>query len=162
MTRPIGRAPSPDRSLSSPASRALPDSLPGDAFLVQLDLQLDDKLVDNLMDHRGRQMIEPDDVVEAVTELRRKDLLISSIASGLLSLLNKANRFTLGFPHPGVGGHHQHHVAEVRFTAVIIGQRPLSITCSSRLNTSGCAFSISSSSNTACGCLITASVSSPP
>lgn len=85
MTRPIGRAPSPDRSLSSPASRALPDSLRGDAFLVQLDLQLDDKLVDNLMDHRGRQMIEPDDVVEAVTELRRKDLLISSIASGLLS-----------------------------------------------------------------------------
>ena len=97
----------------------------GDAFLVQLDLQLDDKLVDNLMDHRGRQMIEPDDVVEAVTELRRKDLfdLIHRIRT--VVLLNKANRFTLGFPHPGVGGHHQHHVAEVRFTAVIIGQRPV-------------------------------------
>ncbi|MNP36772.1 hypothetical protein D3C76_1301830 [compost metagenome] len=39
---------------------------------------------------------------------------------------------------------------------------PLSITCSSRLKTSGCAFSISSSSRTACGCLITASVSRPP
>ncbi len=39
---------------------------------------------------------------------------------------------------------------------------PWSITCSSRLNTSGCAFSISSSSSTQCGCLVTASVSRPP
>ena len=35
------------------------------------------------------------------------------------------------------------------------------MTCSNRLNTSGCA-SISSSSNTECGCLLTSSVNSPP
>ena len=85
MTRPIDV---PHRPIVAfrrqPVARFL-THFQGDAFLVQLDLQLDDKLVDNLMDHRGRQMIEPDDVVEAVTELRRKDLLISSIASGLLS-----------------------------------------------------------------------------
>jgi hypothetical protein len=39
---------------------------------------------------------------------------------------------------------------------------PWSMTCSSRLNTSECAFSISSSSSTLCGCLVIASVSSPP
>ncbi|MNT79721.1 hypothetical protein D3C72_2190880 [compost metagenome] len=39
---------------------------------------------------------------------------------------------------------------------------PLSITCSSRLKTSGCAFSISSSSTTEWGCLSTESVSKPP
>ncbi len=39
---------------------------------------------------------------------------------------------------------------------------PWSMTCSSTLKTSGCAFSISSSSSTACGFLLTASVSRPP
>ena len=38
----------------------------------------------------------------------------------------------------------------------------LSITCNRMLNTSGCAFSISSSSSTQCGVLVTASVSRPP
>ena len=68
-------------------------------------------------------MIEPDNVVEAVTELRRKDLLDLIHCIRTVVLLNKANRFTLSFPHPGVSGHHQHHVAEVRFTPVVIGQR---------------------------------------
>ena len=39
---------------------------------------------------------------------------------------------------------------------------PWSITCSSTLKTSGCAFSISSISSTACGFLVIASVSRPP
>ena len=39
---------------------------------------------------------------------------------------------------------------------------PWSITCSSTLKTSGCAFSISSSSSTACGFFEIASVSRPP
>ena len=39
---------------------------------------------------------------------------------------------------------------------------PWSITCSSTLKMSGCAFSISSSSSTACGFLVMASVSRPP
>ena len=86
-------------------------------------LQFDDKLIDYLMDHGGREVIEPDDVVETVTELRRKDLFDLFHRIGAVILLNKTNRFTLGFTHPGVGGHHQHHVAEVRFTAVVIGQR---------------------------------------
>ena len=28
-------------------------------------------------------------------------------------------------PHAGVGGHHQHHVAEVRLAPVVVGQRPV-------------------------------------
>jgi hypothetical protein len=39
---------------------------------------------------------------------------------------------------------------------------PWSITCSSTLKMSGCAFSISSSSSTQCGFLVMASVSRPP
>ncbi len=39
---------------------------------------------------------------------------------------------------------------------------PWSMICRRILNRSGCAFSISSRSRTACGCLLTASVSSPP
>ena len=39
---------------------------------------------------------------------------------------------------------------------------PWSITCNRMLNRSGCAFSISSSSSTACGCWSMASVSRPP
>ena len=38
----------------------------------------------------------------------------------------------------------------------------LVITCNSKLNTSGCAFSTSSSNTTACGFFVTASVSRPP
>ena len=77
------------------------------------------------MDNRRRQVIKPDNVVETVTEFRRKDLfdLIHRIRT--VVLMNKANGFTLGFTHPGVGGHHQHHVAEIRFAAVVVGQRPV-------------------------------------
>jgi hypothetical protein len=45
----------------------------GDAFLIQLNLQLDDKLVDNLMDHRGGEVIEPDDDA-GVRETERKSI----------------------------------------------------------------------------------------
>lgn len=56
-----------------------------DTFLIQLNLKFDDKLINNLMNHLSREMIEPDNVVETVTEFRRKHFLISPIASVLLS-----------------------------------------------------------------------------
>ena len=37
--------------------------------------------------------------------------------------MNQPNRFTLSFTYTSVGGHDQHHVAEIRFTPVIVGQR---------------------------------------
>ena len=75
------------------------------------------------MDHIGRQVIEPDNVVQTVTELRRKDLFDLFHRVGAVVLLDKSDRFTLGFTHPGVGGHHQHDVAEISLTPVVIGQR---------------------------------------
>lgn len=68
-------------------------------------------------------MIEPDNVVETVTKLRRKDLLDLFHRIGAVVLMDKTNRFTLSFSYPSVGGHHQYHVTEVRFASVVIGQR---------------------------------------
>jgi hypothetical protein len=107
-------------------------------------------------------VIEPDNVVQTVTELRRKDLLDLFHRIGAVILVDKADGFTLGFTHPGVGGHHQHHVAEVRLAPVVVGQRPVVHHLQQDVEHVRCAFSISSSSSTACGCLITASVSRPP
>ncbi|CNT59988.1 Protein of uncharacterised function (DUF3170) [Salmonella enterica subsp. enterica serovar Bovismorbificans] len=75
------------------------------------------------MNHLARQMIEPNNVVETVTELRRKHFLDLAHRIGTVVLMNKTNRFTFGFSHASVGGHHQHHVAEIRLAAVVIGQR---------------------------------------
>ena len=68
-------------------------------------------------------MIEPDNVVETVTKLRRKDLLDLFHRIGAVVLVDKTNRFALSFSYPSVGGHHQYHVTEVRFASVVIGQR---------------------------------------
>ncbi len=95
------------------------------AFLIQLNLQLDDELVHDLMDHLGREVIEPDNVVQTVTELRREDLLDLLHRIGAVILVDQTDGFTLGFTYPGVGGHHQHHVAEVRLAPVVVGQRPV-------------------------------------
>ncbi len=75
------------------------------------------------MNHLSREMIEPDNVVEAVTEFRRKHFFDFAHRISTVVLMNKPNRFTLSFTYPGVGRHHQHHVAEIRFTPVIVGQR---------------------------------------
>ena len=94
-----------------------------DTFLIQLNLKLDDKLINNLMNHLGREMIKPDNVVEAVTEFRRKHFFDFAHCISTIVLMNQPNRFTLSFTHTGVGGHDQHHIAEIRFTPVIVGQR---------------------------------------
>ncbi|MNT00927.1 hypothetical protein D3C72_1353750 [compost metagenome] len=70
-------------------------------------------------------MIEPDNVVQTVTELWRKDLFDLFHRIGAVILVDQADRFTFRFTHTGVGGHHQHHVAEVRFAPVVVGQRPV-------------------------------------
>ncbi|CUJ06563.1 Protein of uncharacterised function (DUF3170) [Enterobacter cloacae] len=77
------------------------------------------------MDHLGRQVIEPDNVVQTVAELRRKDLLDLFHRIGAVILVDQADGFTLGFTDTGVGGHHQHHVTEVRLAPVVVGQRPV-------------------------------------
>ena len=96
--------------------RALPDPSQGDALSGPAGPAARDKLVDNLMDHRGRQMIELQMMrcQAGLCKVRRKDLLIIHRIR-LLSLLNKAIGFTSVSRTPALGGHHQHHVAEVRF-----------------------------------------------
>jgi hypothetical protein len=61
-----------------------------------------------------------------------------------------------------VAGHDDDRVAEVDLAALGVGELPLSSTCSRMLNTSGCAFSISSNSSTEYGRWRTSSVSAPP
>ena len=39
--------------------------------------------------------------------------------------MDQTDGFTLGFPHARIGGHHQHHVAEIGLAPVVIGQRPV-------------------------------------
>ncbi len=77
------------------------------------------------MDHLSRQVIEPDNVIQTVTEFRRKDLLDLFHRIGAVILMDQADGFTLGLTHPGVGGHHHHHVAEVCLAPVVVGQRPV-------------------------------------
>jgi hypothetical protein len=40
-------------------------------------------------------------------------------------LLGEADGAAAGLLGAGVGGHHQHHVAEVRLAAVVVGQRTM-------------------------------------
>ncbi|MNE26726.1 hypothetical protein D3C80_1201040 [compost metagenome] len=70
-------------------------------------------------------MVEPKNIVQTVTEFRREHFFDLFHRVGAVVLLNQADRFTFCLAHPGVGGHHQDHVAEVRLAAVVVGQGPV-------------------------------------
>jgi hypothetical protein len=101
------------------------DAALGDALDDVLDLETDD-----LADLLAGQRLELDDVVEAVDELGLEVRLSARAAAG------------------DVRRHDEHDVLEVDGAALAVGQAPSSITWSRTLNTSGWAFSISSSRTT--------------
>ena len=61
------------------------------AFSIQLSLQFDDELIHHLLNNVSRQMVEPNDVIQTVTELWREHLLDLFHRVGAVILLRKAN-----------------------------------------------------------------------
>src|SRR5438067_7103235 len=162
----------------------LREQLQLDALFAELDPQLVDLLVDDPLHDLHRQAGERDPAVEPVAELRAEGALdrLLGVAPGagveierrhlLPSLVPATMKLRVPAPNPtraAVRSRAPALVVKIRTTWRKSLCRPLlsvrvawSITWSRMSNTSGCAFSISSSSNTACGCLRMASVSRPP
>ena len=90
---------------------------------VELGLELREELVHHGLDDLQRQRVELDDRVEAVAELRREHLLERFERVRGVILLGEADGGARRFLGAGVGGHHQHDVAEVRLAAVVVRQR---------------------------------------
>ena len=133
---PSDGRPSHGRSLSASQLRASAH-FQRHAFLIQLNLQLDDELVHHLMDHLGRQVIEPDNVVQTVTELRREDLLDLSIASVLLSRWIRPMDLRSVSRTPALVVITNTTLRKSALRPLLSVSVPLSITCSRMLNTSG-------------------------
>ena len=102
--------------------RGLFRQLDGDAAVGQLRLELEHELLHHLHDDLGRQAGEGDDGVEPVAELRREHavdgLRIVALALGAA----EAHRRARHIGRARVGGHDQHHVAEVDRLAVVVGE----------------------------------------
>ena len=132
-------------------------------LLGQLQLELEDELVDHPADRLGAEVVERHDRIEPVAELGREHLLDRLLA-----------RFVLGASSRSRSPACAMSAAPALVVMISTTLRkstvlpwwsvslPWSITCSRMLNRSGCAFSISSSSSTQCGCWSIASVSRPP
>src|SRR5690625_7906720 len=93
-----------------------------DSFLVQLRLQLHQKLVNNRLDDIQRQRYELYNGVQPVTKLWGKGPLNGLAAIGAVIQLSKANGRTAHGVRTGVGGHDQNHIADVRLTTIVVRQ----------------------------------------
>ncbi|MNG11379.1 hypothetical protein D3C84_949200 [compost metagenome] len=74
------------------------------------------------MDHRHVQVVEPDGVIEPVSELGAEGLVDHRHGIMTHVLLLETYRLALGFLHAGVGSHHQDHVAKIGLAPVVIRQ----------------------------------------
>ncbi len=88
----------------------------------KLELQLEDELVDDAGDHRGRQVGEGHDRIQPVAELGREHLLDRVLLRILASDLAEADRLPSHVGGAGIGGHDQDGVAEIDRLAVMVGQ----------------------------------------
>ena len=103
-----------------------------------------------------------DDRVEPVAELRREQPLDVGHLVALLRAVVKPIVDLFIVSAPALVVMMMMTLRKSALRPLLSVSVPWSITCSSTLKTSGCAFSISSSSSTACGFLLIASVSRPP
>ncbi len=93
-----------------------------DFFLVQLILELHQKLVDDAQDDLLVQRLERDHRIEPVTKLRREHALdVGHLVAGL-ARVRETDRRALQQLGACVRGHHDDHVAEIGLAAVVIGQ----------------------------------------
>jgi hypothetical protein len=67
-------------------------------------------------------MVEPDGVIEPVAELRLNVLLITAMASWLMSCCWKPMDLRWDLLNPCVGGHHQDHIAKICLAPVVVRQ----------------------------------------
>ena len=94
-----------------------------DLLLVQLLLKLHQELVDHAQDDLVVERCEGDRRVQPVTKFRRKQALdLCHFVAGLLGA-GKAHAGLLQIGGAGVGGHDDHHVAEIGLATVVVGQR---------------------------------------
>ena len=92
-------------------------------LFVQLRLQLRQELVHHMGDGVLLQVTELNNAVQTIAELRREGLADDFHTIGAVVLLAEADRPAGHTFSPGVGGHHQDYMAEIRFSAIVIGQR---------------------------------------
>src|SRR5690606_6241621 len=111
-------------TLGQPATRSI-RYLKRDVLILKLRLQLNEKLVDDALDHLMAQAAKLNDRVETVTELWREALLDDLHRIRGMILVSEANRRARRSLSPSVGGHDEYDVSEINLTTVIVRQRPV-------------------------------------
>ena len=81
------------------------------------------ELVHHPLDRLGRERAKGDGRVQAVAKLRAEELFQRLLALASVRPLAKADRRRRYFSRTGVAGHDQDNVAEIRFLAVVVGER---------------------------------------
>ncbi len=109
--------------LGQPAAGAVrqgEDHLPGG----QLGVELRQEFIDNLLHDSHCQGIEGDDVIQTVSEFRRKQFLhrLDPLGFSVITAVAEADGLSPHLAGAGVGGHHQDNVPEVRLLASVVGE----------------------------------------
>ena len=80
------------------------------------------EFIDDAGDDRAVQRCEGDDCVQAVSEFGREGFVYRLHLVAALVPPGKAEARAAQAFRTGIGGHNQHHVAEIRAFAVVVGQ----------------------------------------
>ena len=91
-------------------------------FRQKLLFELQQEFIDDAGDDRAVQRCEGDDCVQAVAEFRREGFVYRLHLVAALVPSGKAEARPAQAFRTGIGGHNQHHVAEIRAFAVVVGQ----------------------------------------
>ena len=92
-------------------------------LLVQRLFQLHQELVHHPQDDLLVQRTEADDGIQAVAELGREQPLDLGHLVARLARVRESDGTALQVGRPCVGGHDEHHVAEIGLASVVVGQR---------------------------------------
>ena len=92
-------------------------------LLVQRLFQLHQELVHHPQDDLLVQRTEADDGIQAVAELGREQPLDLCHFVTRLARVRESDGTALKVGRPRVGGHDEHHVAEISLASVVVGQR---------------------------------------
>ena len=118
----------------------------------ELSLQLHDEFVDDARDDLRRQMAKRHHRVEAVAKLRREQAIDRFAVISVVLRMREADWRSRQIGRAGVGGHDQDDIAEVDRLAVMVRQLAVIHHLQKNIEKIGMRLSISSSSNTQCGC----------
>jgi len=90
---------------------------------VQLFFELHQELVDHAHDDVAAERGKRNDRIEPVAEFGREHALDFGHLVTRLPAYRKADRSLRQLRGTGVGGHDDHHIAEIRLASVVVGQR---------------------------------------